>query len=70
MRVIKLHRIRWLGHVFYREDSDPDKKLTFSKIMGSSRRGRPATRFLDCVEKDLTFLGMNRWRRLAASRNA
>lgn len=68
LRVIKSYRIRWLGHIFRREDQDPVKKLTFSKIEGRRKRGRPPTRWLDCVESDLGVLGVNRWRNLASNR--
>ncbi len=54
------YSIRWLGHIFRREDFDPVKKLTFSKIGGTRRRGKSATRQLDSVEKDLKVLGVNR----------
>ena len=46
-----------MGHVFRREDSDPVKKLTFSKIEGTRRRGRPVRRWLDSVEKGLESVG-------------
>ncbi|GFS63692.1 hypothetical protein TNIN_348741, partial [Trichonephila inaurata madagascariensis] len=35
------------------------KKVTFSKIEGTRRRGRPPTRWLD-VEKDLKLMGISR----------
>ena len=57
-----------MGYVFHHEDSDPAKKLTFSKIVGTRRRDRPATKWLDCIEKDLMVSEKNRWRRLATSR--
>ncbi len=40
---------------------DPVKKLTFSKIEGIRRRGRPATRWLDSVEKDMKVLGVEKF---------
>ena len=46
LSVIKSYRIRWLGHVFRRKDSDPVKKMTFLKIEGTRRRRRPVTRWL------------------------
>ena len=60
MRVIKSYRVRWLGHVLLHEDSEPAKKLTFLKIVGTRRRLRPATKLLDCAEKDSIILGVNR----------
>ncbi|KAK9872687.1 hypothetical protein WA026_018821 [Henosepilachna vigintioctopunctata] len=60
--------IRWLGQVFRREDLDSAKKLTFSKIESTRRRGRLATRWMDSVERDPKVMGITRWRNLAASR--
>lgn len=68
LKVVKTSRIRWLGHIFRYEDNFPTKKVTFSKIEGKRRRGRPPTRWLDVVEIDLKTIGVNRWRAIARDR--
>jgi sorting nexin-29 len=68
VRTIKASRIRWLGHLFRNPDATPAKKVTFSRIEGKRRKGRPPTRWLDDVEKDLKLLGVNRWRAVAPDR--
>ncbi|GFU75591.1 hypothetical protein TNCV_2863061 [Trichonephila clavipes] len=45
---------KWLGHLYRYVDAFPTKNVTFSKIKGTRRRGRPPTRWLDDVEKVLT----------------
>ena len=44
---LRMYGIRWLGHVFRREDAYPAKKLTFSKTVDT----RPATKWLDREKK-------------------
>ena len=68
VRTIKASRIRWLGHLYRCADAFPTKKVTFSKIEGTRRRGRPPTQWLDDVERDLKLMGINRWRAVAANR--
>ena len=68
IRTIKASRIRWLGHLFRSSDADPAKKVTFSKIEGTRRKGRPPTRWIDDVGKDLKIMGVNRWRTVAPDR--
>lgn len=69
LKVIKASRIRWLGHIFRYKDDFPTKRITFSNIEGKRRRGRPPTRWLDVVEKDLKEIGVNRWRAIARDRD-
>jgi hypothetical protein len=50
-RVIKLARIRWLGHLVRMEENSPCKKITFSQPEGSRKKGRPKLKWLDSVLK-------------------
>jgi hypothetical protein len=49
--MIKIARLKWLGHIVRMEDNAPCKKITFSQP-----EGRPKLRWLDSVLKDLKFL--------------
>ncbi|GFY42319.1 hypothetical protein TNIN_233521 [Trichonephila inaurata madagascariensis] len=51
----KSSRISWLGHLYRYADAFPTKRVTFSKNEGTRRRGRPTTRWLGDVEKDINY---------------
>jgi hypothetical protein len=53
MKVIKVRRLKWLGHLFRMQKQNPCRKLTLHKPEGTRRVGRPAVRWLDSVEADL-----------------
>jgi hypothetical protein len=54
IKIVKANIIRWLGHIFRTDDSNPCKKVTFNNpLYGERRVGRPTTRWLDDVENDL-----------------
>jgi hypothetical protein len=59
---IKAGRIRWQGHLFRIDDSNPCKKVTFSCPYGTRRIGRPPTRWLDVVERDLKTANVSNWK--------
>jgi hypothetical protein len=44
------------------------KKLTFSKPMGTRKKGRPPVRWLDNVQQDLQTLGVRNWKEIASDR--
>ncbi|GFX54463.1 hypothetical protein TNCV_2593971 [Trichonephila clavipes] len=48
------------SHLYRYADAFPTKKVTFSKIEGTRRRGRPPTQWLDDVEKELKRIS-NEW---------
>ncbi|GFT03328.1 uncharacterized protein TNCV_2985031 [Trichonephila clavipes] len=68
VRTIKASRIRWLGHLYKYTDAFPTKKLTISKIEGTTRRGLLPTRWIDNVEKDLKLMITNRWKVIVTDR--
>jgi hypothetical protein len=53
VKMIKIARLEWLGHIARMEDNAPCKKITFSQPEGSRKKGRPKLRWLDSVLKDL-----------------
>ena len=63
---IKGQRISWLGHLERMEEDRMPKKIT-QELEGTGRRGRPAKRWKEEVERDLQVLGV-RWRELVVDR--
>jgi len=60
VKVIKIGRLRWLGHFFrwlghfFRmRELDSCRKLTVHKLEGIRRVGKPELRWLESVEEDL-----------------
>jgi hypothetical protein len=51
VRVIKVARLRWLGHLVRMEENSLCKKIlvNFSEPEGSRKKGRPKLRWLDSV---------------------
>jgi hypothetical protein len=60
--VIKIGRLRWLGHLFRMQELDPCRKLTLYKPEGSWCVGKPRVRWLESVETDLKKMGVSNWR--------
>ena len=69
VRFIKSQRMRWLGHVERMMSDRMPKKIYSSSMNGKRRKGRPRSRWLDEVEKDLKCLNKSRWKIHAADRN-
>jgi hypothetical protein len=63
VKVIKVGRLRWLGHLFRMQEQNPCRTLTLHKPEGTRRGGRPDIRWLDSVEEDLKTMGVRNWRR-------
>jgi hypothetical protein len=66
--MVKAARLRWLGRLYRTEELNPCKKLTFSKPMGTRKKGRPPVRWLDNVQQDLQTLGVRNWKGIASDR--
>jgi hypothetical protein len=65
IKVIKAGRLRWLGHLYRANETDPCRKVTVTKTEGRREKGRPPIRWLDSVEQDLRLLGIQGWRNKA-----
>jgi hypothetical protein len=61
--------LRWLGHLYRCEKSNPCKKLTYTKPEGVRERGRPPVRWMDAVEQDLHTLGIRGRENIALDRS-
>jgi hypothetical protein len=61
--VIKVSRIRRLGHLVRMEENSACEKVTFSQPEGSRKKGipRPELRWLDSVLKDVKLLKVEAW---------
>ena len=59
--LVKIGRLRWLGHLFRRQELDPCRKLTLLKPERSRLVGRPMPRWLESVE-DLKNMDVRNWR--------
>ena len=55
---IIISRLRWLGHVGRMENHRKVKMVTAQNIEGTRLRGRPRSRWMDCVENDLVRFGI------------
>jgi hypothetical protein len=69
VKVIKVGRLRWLGHLYRTQAQNPCRKSTLHKPDGNPRAGRPAVRWLDSVEEDLKTMGVRNWRRKTQDRD-
>jgi hypothetical protein len=61
VRVIKIGRLRWLGHLFRMQELDPCRKLTLYRPDGTRHVGKPRPRWLESVETDLRKTGVTKW---------
>ena len=65
-------RLRWYGHILRREAESVERVVMDMEVQGSRGRGRPRTRWKDCIAKDLRERGLdvdvaqdrNHWRQL------
>lgn len=70
VRAIKIGRLRWLGHVHRMDGRRIPRKLFEGAPDGQRRRGRPRSRWRDCVLEDLQSLNVQDWKSLAGNRSA
>jgi hypothetical protein len=73
VKVIKIRRLEWLGHVVRMNETRPDqtryvKKIFEGKLEGRRGRRRPRLRWINDVEDDLRKIGVKRWRTKALER--
>jgi len=63
VKVIRIRRLRWLGHFFRMQELDTCRKFTVLKPEGNRRVGKPELRRLESVEEDLKKMGVRNSRR-------
>jgi hypothetical protein len=51
VKMAKASRLRWLGHFYRCEKSNPCKELTFTKPEGVRERGKPPVRWIRIKKK-------------------
>ena len=68
--MIKKSRLRWFGHVEWKDDNDWVKRCVTWEVEGIRQRGCPKKTWWDCVKNDMESLGLsqedaqsrNKWR--------
>ena len=71
--VVKRSRLRWMGHVLRKNESDWVRKVMEINVEGSRARGRPRRTWLNIVEENMCARGLTRedaqdrrkWRKLS-----
>jgi hypothetical protein len=66
--VIKIRRLKWLGHIIRMDETRSVKKNFEGKLEGRRGRIRPRLRWINDMEDDLRKLGVKRWRTKALDR--
>jgi hypothetical protein len=59
--VIKIGRLRWLGHLFTLQEMDASRKLTLLKLEGTRCVGKSKLKWLESVEDNLKKMGVRNW---------
>jgi hypothetical protein len=60
--MIKVGRLRWLGHLFIMQELDPCRKLTQLKPEGTRSVGKPKLRWFESVEGGLKNMDLRKLR--------
>jgi hypothetical protein len=56
---MRSNRLAWCGHVMGINESHITKKVMSMNVDGHPRRGRPKTRWMDCVKDDMRVNGVS-----------
>ncbi len=48
-RKVQEARLRWFGHVMRRDEGSCERQIMEMEVEGRRRRGRPKTRWKDCI---------------------
>jgi len=68
VRLIKVQRIKWLGHIQRMDQARPTRKLLDLKPMGTRPVGKPRQRWQEDVMEDLKKLKVKNWKEAAKDR--
>jgi hypothetical protein len=60
--VIKIGRLRCLGHLFRTQELNSCTKFILTKPEGAQHVGKPRLSWLNLVEEDLKNMGVRNWR--------
>jgi hypothetical protein len=66
---IKVRRLAWAGHLVSMSDGRAVEEVFWGKPDGRRKAGRPKLRWLDCIESDVKFMEVERWRKKAEDRS-
>jgi hypothetical protein len=69
VKIIKIARLKWLGHISRLEDNVPCMKITYPRPEGSKKQGKPRLRWLDSVLTDLKNFEVKAWCKKARDRD-
>jgi hypothetical protein len=58
---IRLHRLRWFGHVQRMEENRIPKTVLYINLESTRLRGRPRNRWQDEVREDGRIVGVEEW---------
>jgi hypothetical protein len=58
---IRLHKLRWFGHVERREENRIPKRVLYTNLESTRPRGRPRNRWQDEVREDGRTAGGEEW---------
>jgi hypothetical protein len=62
VKVVRVGRLTFLGHLCRMQEQDSCRKLILCKPEGPREVGMPAIRWLDSAEEDLKTMGFINWR--------
>ena len=62
VKVLKIGRLRWLGHLFRMQELHPCRRLILLKPEGTWHIAKPNLRVLESVGEDLKNMGVRNWR--------
>jgi hypothetical protein len=68
VKIIKISRLRWLGHRMRTTNNPPARRITDAKPWGRRRVGRPCLRWMDGVTGDLHRMRISNWKDKAGDR--
>ena len=63
VKVIKIGRLRGLGHLFIMQELDPCRNLTLFKPEVTRHVGKPKLKWLESAEEDIKNVDVRNWRR-------
>ena len=69
VRKLKINTLIWAGHMARMDPNNPVKRTFSANPEGKWKVGRPKTRWLDCVGRDLEAIGVRSWKNKAIDKN-